>query len=56
MNDFLSDFNVFLTFFINAINLIWNWLLSTIVGKIIIFILIISVFIYLISKFVSIGD
>lgn len=56
MENFLSDFNLFLSFFINGINLIWNWLISTIIGKILIFVLIISIFIYLINKFVELGD
>lgn len=56
MENFMSDFNVFLNFFINGINLIWNWLISTILGKIIIFTVIISIFIYIINKLVSIGD
>ncbi len=56
MENFMADFNVFLSFFINGISLIWNWLISTILGKIIIFVVIISIFIYIINKLVSIGD
>lgn len=56
MENFMGDFSIFLSFFINGINLIWNWLIGTIIGKIIIFLLIISIFIYIINKFVEIGD
>ena len=56
MESFMYDFNIFLNFFINGISLIWNWLISTILGKIIVFLVIISIFIFIIYKLVGIGD
>ena len=56
MQNFMNNFNIFLSFFISGINIIYNWLISTIIGQIIIFILIISIFIYIINKLTELDD
>lgn len=56
MESFMSDFNIFLNFFVQGISLIWDWLIGTILGKIIVFLVIISIFIYIIYKLIGIGD
>lgn len=50
MQDFMNNFNIFLNFFLSGLNLIYNWFISTIIGQITLFIIIISLFIYLIVK------
>jgi len=55
MGDFLLDFSTFVSFCLGFLTQILNWFLSTIPGKIsiyiIIIVLIISTIIYIISKF-----
>ena len=55
MQNFMTNFNIFLGFFMSGVNTIYNWLIGTIIGQIMIFIIIISIFMYIISKLVEIG-
>lgn len=50
MESFMSNFNIFLNFFLNGINLIYTWFINTIIGQILLFVIIISLFIFLIVK------
>lgn len=56
MQAFMTDFNVFLNFFLTGINSIYQWFIGTILGKILIFTIIISIFIYIIYKLTEIGE
>ena len=56
MADFMLDFNTFFSFFLTALNSLWSWLFGTILGKIIIFVTIISIFMWILVKLVQIGD
>lgn len=56
MLSFMEDFNIFFSFIISALTSLWTWLISTILGKIIIFIFVISIFMWIVDRLVSIGD
>lgn len=56
MSTFMENFNIFLQYFLQAIGNIYNWFIGTIIGQITIFIIIISIFIYIVYKIVGIGD
>ena len=56
MSNFMSNFEVFLNFFLNGIGSIYTWFMSTIIGQILIFTIIISIFIYIIYKLTEIGN
>lgn len=54
MSNFMSDFNIFFTSILGGIQTLWNWLFSTVLGEVILFTIIISLFlslIYLIIDF-----
>ncbi len=54
MNSFLADFQTFLNFILSAMGSVYNWLITTVLGEILLFIVIISIFlfvIYLIIEF-----
>ena len=56
MQNFMTNFNTFLGFFMSGLSIVYNWLINTIIGQIMIFVIIISIFIYIIAKLVEIGD
>ena len=54
MSNFMSDFGIFFNSILGGIQTLWNWLFSTVLGEIILFTIIISLFlslIYLIIDF-----
>ena len=56
MSNFLADYNVFMSYVLNGIAQFWNWLSGTIIGEIMIFIIIISLFIAILYLLFGIGD
>ena len=56
MQDFLNEFNIFFTSISNNVTSTYEWLMSTILGKIIAFVFIISIFVYIISVFIRLKD
>ena len=48
MKEFISDFNIFFNGIFGAIQTLWNWLFSTVLGKVILFTVLISIFIFII--------
>ena len=53
MSNFLNDFNIFLNFIITSIGSIYNWLISTVLGEILLFIVIISIFLFVIYLIIN---
>lgn len=48
MENFLKDFNIFFDYIFNAIKIVFNWLFTdNILGEILLFIILISLFIYI---------
>lgn len=56
MNSFLNDFSVFFNKMFDCVVSIWNWLISTTIGEIIIFTIIISFFLFVLNLFVDFKD
>ena len=50
MQSFMNNFNIFLNFFLEGIGLIYTWFINTIIGQITLFVIIISLFIFLVVK------
>ena len=48
MSNFMSDFNIFFNSIFGGVQTIWNWLFSTVLGEIILFTIIISLFLTII--------
>lgn len=48
MKEFISDFNIFFNGIFGAIQTLWNWLFSTVLGKVVLFTVLISIFIFII--------
>lgn len=48
MASFMSDFSTFFNYILAALQTFWNWLFSTVLGEIILFVILISLFIYII--------
>ena len=53
MSNFLNDFNIFLNFIITTMSTIYNWLVSTVLGEIILFVVIISIFLFVIHLIIE---
>lgn len=56
MQTFMNDFLIFFQTIFGALESTWTWLSSTILGEILIFIAIITIFIFVIRKIVSLKD
>ena len=56
MENFMNDFEIFFTKIFSALTSLWNWLTGTIVGEILLFIIIISLFLFLINLIVNFKD
>lgn len=50
MNNLINEFNVFLNFLFNTLTTSINWLTTNIIGEILIFFLIVSLFFFLIKE------
>lgn len=48
MASFMSDFSTFFNYILASIQTFWNWLFSTVLGEIILFTILISLFIYIV--------
>lgn len=48
MSSFLQDYNTFLSLIINSMQSIYTWLIGTVLGEIILFVVIISIFLFVI--------
>ena len=53
MSNFLNDFNIFLYFIITSMSTIYNWLTSTVLGEIIIFVVLISIFLFVVHLIIE---
>lgn len=53
MKEFISDFNIFFNGIFGAIQTLWNWLFSTVLGKVVLFTILISIFIFIILAIID---
>ena len=56
MSNFLSDFGIFLNYMFNTMTSIYNWLTSTVLGEIIIFVVLISIFLFVVHLIIQFKD
>lgn len=56
MENFMNDFSVFFSKIFNCLTSLWNWLSSTIIGEILLFIIIISLFFFLLNLIIDFKD
>lgn len=56
MSNFLSEFNSFLNIIMSGMGSVWGWLSSTIIGKVMIFVVLITIFVWFIDMIINIGD
>lgn len=56
MQTFLSDFSFFMELVFSGITSLWNWLMSTILGEIILFGIIIGIFFIIFNLFIDSKD
>lgn len=55
MSAFMSNFEIFMNYVLQSLSSIYSWFIGTIIGQIFIFVVIISIFIYIIYKLVGLG-
>ena len=53
MGQFVEDFGIFFNKILSCIITFWNWLLSTTLGEIILFIVIISLFFFILNLIIN---
>lgn len=56
MTNFMNDFNIFFNMIFKCLKNIFNWFTGTIIGEIFIFVILISLFFFLINLFVDFKD
>lgn len=56
MSNFLSEFNSFLNIIMSGMGSVWGWLSSTIIGKVMIFVVLITIFVWFLDMIINIGD
>ena len=56
MENLLNDFKTFFSVILSCMNDIFNWLTSTIIGEILFFTIIISLFFFIINLFIDFKD
>ena len=56
MANFMNDFNIFFNMIFNCLKKIFDWFTGTISGEIFIFVILISLFFFLINLFVDFKD
>lgn len=56
MSDFMNDFNYFLNMIIQSVDVFFEWLLSNPLGKILLFISLISIFIYIVNLIIGLKN
>ena len=53
MTNLINDFNVFLSFIFESLTSLWNWFTNNLMGEILIFLLLISLFFFLVNEIKS---
>jgi hypothetical protein len=54
MKEFISDFNIFFNGIFGALQTLWDWLFSTtVLGKVILFTVLISIFIFIVLAIIN---
>lgn len=56
MENFMNDFEVFFSKIFECIKNLWNWLSGTIIGEILLFVIIISLFIFILNLIIDFKD
>lgn len=56
MSNFMNNFTIFFSAILSCLGSIWTWLMSSILGQIFIFMVLISIFCYIIYVLIHIGD
>lgn len=56
MAKFVSDFGIFFNKIFECIITFWNWFISTVLGEIIIFIVLVSLFFFLVNLIINWKD
>ncbi len=56
MQELMNDFQVFFSGIFSCLTSLWNWLISTTLGEIILFVVLISIFIFIINLFIDFKD
>ncbi len=56
MQNFINDFGIFFAGIFNPIKSFWNWLITTTLGEIIVFIILISLFFFLLNQIINFKD
>lgn len=56
MTQFMNDFQVFFNGIFSCLTTLWNWLTSNIIGEILLFVIIISIFIFILNLFIDFKD
>lgn len=56
MQEFINDFKIFFSGIFDCIISMWNWLIGTTLGEIIIFLVIISLFFFLLNIVIDFKD
>ena len=56
MQNFVNDFGIFFSAIFNCIKSFWNWFISTTLGEILLFIILISLFLFIINLIVNFKD
>ena len=56
METFMNNFSIFFSKIFESVQNLWNWYISTIIGQVTIFILIITLFYFLINLIIDFKD
>ena len=56
MNNFLTDFSSFMHIFLEELISVFNWFMSTLIGEIIVFTIIILIFVALLKRIIHLKD
>ncbi|GEM_PF-4000857 len=55
MSTFMQNFNIFFNNILSSVSSLWTWLISTVIGQILISIILIMTFIFILNIIISIG-
>lgn len=55
MSTFMQNFNIFFNNILSSVSRLWTWLISTVIGQILISIILIMTFIFILNIIISIG-
>lgn len=56
MESFVNDFGIFFNMIFNCVSKLFNWFISTTLGEILLFMIIISLFLFIVNIFVDFKD